>query len=791
MATSYSPVDVLSRLLKASPTFIQRKITTILNSLEIETTRFLQFWAPVKINGRWLLTTSDQPFAISEIIDAGQKYRSCSVRYRYSIDDDMVEAEVEEDPTIIVDGAPARAFLNRTPELLPDLRIHRTTALESIAVRCGLFRSVMVPVFDPSGTCCVGVVECCSDHPYPIITMYDDLIEAFKKEGLKTFCATPPYETVSGLQHAHDVILKALDIIWQELHIGLVQVWIAYKDEEHVAFSSSLEDSPTQRMLGLKLAHYIGDEDLYDNGYAYQSFSDHCCICQDIPLKMGEGLVGRTLANRKPRFMRKLSKLSDNNEPLVILGHNYFDAEGGDPFECSCFVICLRSTETADFSYVFEFLWQEVPDYVNLMESILLYLKRNRIIIGIGGIRKRSSVGGESLRPLKAKCKKTPISLSQEGMIEAAKNLYVPLKRKRNDISDTNEEDKGPSEDPLANNREMDLDENIVTIKLECADDMIKFTLPISSATFAAIVKKIGKRFKLDPANYKLKYHDEDGDWILLACDEDMKGQIDLTKEDTTIITNGAPARAFLNRMPELLPDLRVHRTTPLESIAVRCGLYRSVMVPVFDPSGTCCVGVVECSTKSCLELVLMLDFLRKRFQSICGLQHAPDKIKKALEIIWQNFRLDLVQVWIAYKDEKHVAFSSSLDDSPTKRTLGLKLVDQYIDNESYVNYDGYECFVDYSSICCDIPLKMGEGLVGRTLKNHKPRFMKKVSKLSDNQPLLMVRHVGFLVDLGPNWYESRFEKQTVNSNIKPIWFDQRKHNCVKNPKAHDLLLFI
>ncbi|KAJ9555713.1 hypothetical protein OSB04_010327 [Centaurea solstitialis] len=419
----------------------------ISSKIEIETTKLFQFWAPVKTtSGRWLLTTSGQPFAISEVIDDGQKYRSCSVRYRYSIDD-VVEVEVEEDPTIIADGAPARAFLNRMPELVPDMRVHRTTPLESVAVRCGLFRSVMVPVFDPSGTCCVGVVECSSDHPYPIITMYDDLIEAFK--------------TVSGLQHARDAILKALEIIWQKLRVDLVQVWIAYKDEDHVSFSSSLEDSPTKRMLGLKLLHYIGDDELYDD-YVYTCFCDHSCIC-DIPLKMGEeGLVGRTLANSKPRFMRRLSKLSDNNEPLMILGHNYFDPVGGDPFECSCFVICLRNTETGDFNYVFEFLWQEVPDYVNLMESILLYMRRclpnfkyasggelgdELRIIDVDNstkskiecltifqgaessseseaLEKRSSVGEGSLRALKAKCKTTPISLSQEGIIEAAKNLY-------------------------------------------------------------------------------------------------------------------------------------------------------------------------------------------------------------------------------------------------------------------------------------------------------------------------------------------------------------------------------
>jgi len=41
---------------------------------------------------------------------------------------------------------------------------------------------------------------------------------------------------------------------------------------------------------------------------------------------------------------------------------------------------------------------------------------------------------------------------------------------------------------------------------------------------------------KVDPANYKLKYHDEDGDWILLTCDEDMKVCIKEQRNLTNIV---------------------------------------------------------------------------------------------------------------------------------------------------------------------------------------------------------------------------------------------------------------
>ena len=175
---SSSPADVLSRFLATSPTLIQDKISCVFDNLELR--GLVQFWAPIKTTtgGRWLLTTLDQPFAIAKEINGGKKYRSCSVRYRYNID--MNKLEAEEDPTITsINGAAARAFLNRMPELLPDLRVHRITPLESTAVQCGLFRSVFLPIFDPSESCCVGVVECTTKSCCSLAIMLDGLHYGF------------------------------------------------------------------------------------------------------------------------------------------------------------------------------------------------------------------------------------------------------------------------------------------------------------------------------------------------------------------------------------------------------------------------------------------------------------------------------------------------------------------------------------------------------------------------------------------------------------------------------------
>ncbi|KAJ0786536.1 putative PB1 domain-containing protein [Helianthus annuus] len=82
-----------------------------------------------------------------------------------------------------------------------------------------------------------------------------------------------------------------------------------------------------------------------------------------------------------------------------------------------------------------------------------------------------------------------------------------------------NEEENGAIEDTSTVN----LNKNELTIKAEYEDDMIKFNLPLSQATFVNIKKEIGKKLELsDKTLYKLKYLDEDGDWITLKSDEEM-----------------------------------------------------------------------------------------------------------------------------------------------------------------------------------------------------------------------------------------------------------------------------
>ncbi|GJT28470.1 RNA-directed DNA polymerase, eukaryota [Tanacetum coccineum] len=168
----------------------------------------------------------------------------------------------------------------------------------------------------------------------------------------------------------------------------------------------------------------------------------------------------------------------------------------------------------------------------------------------------RRPVVERCIQPSEAKYKTAAISLPREDiekqfgrtMKEAAKNLNVGLstlkrrckdhgisewrgpnfrKRKSNGSHskqiNINEADNVSMRDSLAINRGKCSDSNTLTIKAEYGDDLIKFHLPISLATFEAIETEICDRFMLVRATYKLKYLDEDKEWILMTSDQDMR----------------------------------------------------------------------------------------------------------------------------------------------------------------------------------------------------------------------------------------------------------------------------
>nr|XP_043607061.1 protein NLP7-like [Erigeron canadensis] len=350
---------------------INKKINYIFDNINDNNDGLLiQFWA-LKDG---LLSTFNQPFkklGESNMLD----YRHCSIRHRYCIIiNNYANAGDVRNGSIIScstrSAYAATAFLNRLPEIVVDLSVHRRQGnpLVDSALKCGLTCSLFLPVLyrrlSRKETSCIGVIECCmkKQPSNGLVLVFDALRIALERVGLSTFHAhqCPPYRAISSLKRATGEIEVALELVCESHYLNLAQVWIPYKESEksRAPFSSSFDDCQTKQKFAVKLiGHCINLDDV---------LKDYYDGCDNFPLKIGHGLVGKTLQTHEPVFCRNIDEQSENGLLVLLPSYN----------NCSCLTICLRSTYTGDLDYVFEFLWPRKRNYHMVYKSLLVTLKR-------------------------------------------------------------------------------------------------------------------------------------------------------------------------------------------------------------------------------------------------------------------------------------------------------------------------------------------------------------------------------------------------------------------------------
>nr|XP_043612846.1 protein NLP4-like isoform X2 [Erigeron canadensis] len=451
--------------------------------------------------------------------------------------------------------------------------------LLDFALKSGFTCCLCMPIFNSpsslSSSCCVGVVECCMKQQSSkgLLLVFNYLKSVLETVGLCTFVVQHfrPYKTICGLNHATNEIEDALDIVCESHHLTYAQVWISYEDKNHVLFSS---DTPRKQMFALKLSGYCVD---LDDAHLFSSLMDYHDTCDTLPLKIGQGLSGRTLQVHEPVFYRNISELSDSG-PLLLLPANN---------KCSCLTICLRSTHTGDLvDYAFEFLWPQRRNYLILLESLLLTLKQclpsfmfsfgaklgdevrvvdvenstvsiikcfqffhgiklsrlSKTLVGRKGLVAKECTSSSELN-----CKTTSITGVKRKFGSTLEDVEVHgqnrlLKRKSRYLctSQTELSEKCAS----SINSETSPCDEILTIKARNkVDDMITFFLPVSSATLAAVKKEIDKGFELSGC-YSLWYLDEEEYWNELESDEHLRHSI-----GSMILANRSHVRLWVRKI--------------------------------------------------------------------------------------------------------------------------------------------------------------------------------------------------------------------------------------------------
>lgn len=132
---------------------IKERMTQALRDFKESTEQHVlaQIWAPVKNGARYVLTTSGQPFVIDPHSNGLHQYRMVSLTYIFSLD-----GEFECEP-----GLPGRVFRQKLPEWTPNVQYYSSKeySRRDHALHYNVQGTLALPVFEPSGQSCVGVIE--------------------------------------------------------------------------------------------------------------------------------------------------------------------------------------------------------------------------------------------------------------------------------------------------------------------------------------------------------------------------------------------------------------------------------------------------------------------------------------------------------------------------------------------------------------------------------------------------------------------------------------------------------
>ncbi|XP_039169464.1 LOW QUALITY PROTEIN: protein NLP6-like, partial [Eucalyptus grandis] len=132
---------------------INERMTQALRDFKESTEQLVlaQVWAPVKNGGRYVLTTSGQPFVLGPNTNGLHQYRIVSMMYLFSADGGNDEEL----------GLPSRVFQQKLPEWTHNVQYYTSKEYSRLdhALHYNVQGTLALPVFEPSGQSCVGVLE--------------------------------------------------------------------------------------------------------------------------------------------------------------------------------------------------------------------------------------------------------------------------------------------------------------------------------------------------------------------------------------------------------------------------------------------------------------------------------------------------------------------------------------------------------------------------------------------------------------------------------------------------------
>lgn len=329
-----------------------------------------QVWAPVKNGDQCLLTTYGQPFVLDPHSNGLHQYRMISLTYTFSVDGES-------------DGAlrlPARVFRQKLPEWTPNVQYYSSREYSRLnhALHYNVRGTLALPVFEPSGPSCVGVLELImTSQKINYAPEVDKVCKALEAVNLKSseILEHPKAQNQicnEGRQNALAEILEIFTVVCETYKLPLAQTWVPCRHRSVLAGGGGLRKSCSSFdgscmgqvcMSTTDVAFYVVDAHMWGFREA----------CAEHHLQKGQGVAGRAFESHNSCYCSNITQFCKTEYPLVHYARMF-------GLTC-CFAICLRSTHTGNDDYILEFFLPpsitDSRDQQTLLDSLLATMKQH------------------------------------------------------------------------------------------------------------------------------------------------------------------------------------------------------------------------------------------------------------------------------------------------------------------------------------------------------------------------------------------------------------------------------
>ncbi|XP_054787884.1 LOW QUALITY PROTEIN: protein NLP6-like [Prosopis cineraria] len=324
--------------------FIKERMTQALRYFKELTDQnvLAQVWAPVKVGNQYVLTTSGQPFVLDPHSNGLYQYRTVSLMYMFSVDG-------ESDGIL---GLPGRVFHQKLPEWSPNVQYYSNKEYprRNHAQHYNVRGTLALPVFEPSGQSCIGVLELImTSQKINYAPEVDKICKALEAVNLKSSeILEHPFTQIcnESRQNALAEILEILTVVCETHKLPLAQTWVPCRHRSVLANGGGLKKSCSSFdgscmgqvcMSTTDVAFYVIDAHMWGFHEA----------CAEHHLQQGQGVAGKAFLSGNMCFCGNITRFCKIEYPLV----HYALLFG----LTSCFAVCLQSSHTGNDDYILEF----------------------------------------------------------------------------------------------------------------------------------------------------------------------------------------------------------------------------------------------------------------------------------------------------------------------------------------------------------------------------------------------------------------------------------------------------